>query len=63
MDTVLTEDTAIPLLGIYPENATTYNKDTFSTMFIAALFKMSQAENNLDVLQQRNEYRKYGIFT
>ena len=30
--------TAIPLLGIYPEDAPTCNKDTCSTMFIAALF-------------------------
>ena len=33
----LPEDPAIPLLGIYPENAPTCNKDTCSTMFIAAL--------------------------
>jgi len=32
------EDPAIPLLGIYPKDATTYNKDTCPTMFIAALF-------------------------
>jgi hypothetical protein len=32
------EDTAIPLLGIYPEDVPTFNKDTCSTMFIAALF-------------------------
>ena len=31
-------DPAIPLLGIYPEGAPTCNKDTCSTMFIAALF-------------------------
>jgi hypothetical protein len=36
--TVLSEDPAIPLLGIYPEDAPTCNKDTCSTMFIAALF-------------------------
>jgi hypothetical protein len=29
---------AIPFLGIYPEDAPTCNKDTGSTMFIAALF-------------------------
>jgi hypothetical protein len=29
---------AIPLLGIYPEDVPTGKKDTFSTMFIAALF-------------------------
>jgi hypothetical protein len=35
---VLLEDPAIPLLGIYPKDAPTCNKDTCSTMFIAALF-------------------------
>jgi hypothetical protein len=35
---VLPENPAIPLLGIYPEDAPTYNKDTCSTMFIEALF-------------------------
>jgi hypothetical protein len=38
LDIVLPEDPAIPLLGIYPEGAPTCNKDTYSTMFIAALF-------------------------
>ena len=37
MDIVLPEDPAIPLLGIYPEDAPTGKKDTCSTMFIAAL--------------------------
>jgi hypothetical protein len=31
-------DPAIPLLGIYPEDVPTGNKDTCYTMFIAALF-------------------------
>jgi hypothetical protein len=31
----LQEDPAIPLLGIYPEDVPTCNKDTCSTMFIA----------------------------
>ena len=31
-------DPDIPLLGIYPKEAPTSNKDTCSTMFIAALF-------------------------
>jgi hypothetical protein len=35
---LLPEDPLIPLLDIYPENAPTCNKDTCSTMFIAALF-------------------------
>ena len=37
MDIVLPEDPAISLLGIYPEDAPACNKDTCSTMFIAAL--------------------------
>jgi hypothetical protein len=35
---VLLEDPAIPLLGIYPEDVPTCNKDTCSTMFILAQF-------------------------
>ena len=38
LDIVLPKDPAIPLLGIYPEDTPTCNKDTCSTMFIAALF-------------------------
>jgi hypothetical protein len=32
------EDPALPLLGIYPEDTPTCNKDTCSTMFLAVLF-------------------------
>jgi hypothetical protein len=38
VDIVLLEDPSIPLLGIYPEEVPTCNKDTCSPMFIAALF-------------------------
>jgi hypothetical protein len=38
LDIVLHEDPAIPLPGIYPKDASTCNKNTCSTMFIAALF-------------------------
>ena len=38
LDIVLPEDLTIPLLGIYPEDVPTGKKDTFSTMFMAALF-------------------------
>jgi hypothetical protein len=38
LDIVLLEDPAISILGIYPEDAPTFNKDTCSIMFIAALF-------------------------
>jgi len=43
LDIVLREDPAIPLLGIYTENAPTCNKDTCSTMFIAALFIIARS--------------------
>jgi hypothetical protein len=38
LDILLPEDPAIPLLGIYPEEVPTVNKNTRSTMVIAALF-------------------------
>jgi hypothetical protein len=38
LDIILPEDPTIPLLGIYPEEVPTGNKDTCYTMFIAALF-------------------------
>jgi hypothetical protein len=43
LDIILPEHTAIPLLGIYPEDAPTCNKYTCSTMFIAALFIIARS--------------------
>jgi hypothetical protein len=43
LDIVLPEDPAVPLLGIYSEDAPTCNKDTCSTMFIAALFIIARS--------------------
>jgi hypothetical protein len=43
LDMVLPEDPAIPLLGIYTEDVPTCNKDTCSTMFIAALFIIARS--------------------
>jgi hypothetical protein len=43
LDIVLLEDRAIPLLDIYTENVPTGNKDTCSTMFIAALFIIARS--------------------
>jgi hypothetical protein len=44
LDIVLPEDPAIPLLGIYPEDdAPTCNKETCSTIFIAALFIIARS--------------------
>jgi hypothetical protein len=42
-DIVLPVDPAIPLLGIYPEDVPIGNKDTCSTMFIAALFIIARS--------------------
>ena len=39
----LPEDPAIPLLGIYPEDSSPCNKDTCSTMFIAALYVVARS--------------------
>jgi hypothetical protein len=43
LDIVITEDPAIPYLGIYPEDVPTDKKDTCSTMFIAALFIVARS--------------------
>jgi hypothetical protein len=41
------EDPAIPFLGIYLEEVPTGNKDTCSTMFIAALFIIARSWKDL----------------
>jgi hypothetical protein len=43
LDIILLEDPAIPLLGIYPEEVPTGNKNICSTMFIAALFIIARS--------------------
>ena len=43
LDIILLEDPVIPLLGIFPEDVPTGNKDTCSTMFIAALFIIARS--------------------
>jgi hypothetical protein len=43
LDIVLLENPAIPLLGIYPEDVPTGNKDTCFTMFIATLFIVARS--------------------
>jgi hypothetical protein len=63
LDIVLLEDPAIPLLGIYPEDAPTGKKDTCSTMFIEPLFIIARNRKNPDAPQQRNGYRKCSTFT
>jgi hypothetical protein len=43
LDIVLPENPEIPILGIYPEDVPTVNKNTCSTMFIAALFIIARS--------------------
>jgi hypothetical protein len=43
LDRILQEDPAIPLLGIYPEDAPTCKKDTCSTIFTSALFIIARS--------------------
>jgi hypothetical protein len=43
LNIVLLEDPAIPLLGIYPEDVSTGNKEACSTMFITALFIIARS--------------------
>ena len=40
---ILPEDPVISLLGIYPEDSPAWNKDTCSTLFIAALFIIARS--------------------
>jgi hypothetical protein len=44
LDIVLLEDPEIPLLGIYPKDALTCNKDTCTTMLITALYNSQKLE-------------------
>jgi hypothetical protein len=43
LDIVIVEYSAVPLLGIYPEDAPTCNQDTCSTLFITALFIIARS--------------------
>jgi hypothetical protein len=43
LEIVLSEDPAVLLRGIYPKDAPPYHKDTYSTMFIAALFVIGRS--------------------
>jgi hypothetical protein len=47
LDIILPEDSAIPLLGINPEDVPTCNNDTCFTMFIGALFIIARSWEEL----------------
>jgi hypothetical protein len=40
---VVPDDPEIPLLGLYPEDSPTCNKDKYSTMFIEAIFMIARS--------------------
>jgi hypothetical protein len=44
LDIILPDDPAIPLLGIYPEDVPTCNKDTCFTMLIAVTFILARSK-------------------
>jgi hypothetical protein len=56
------EDPEIPLLGIYPEDAQTCNKDTCSTILIAGLFTIARSWKEPRCLSTEGRYRKCGTF-
>jgi hypothetical protein len=56
LDIVLLEDPTISLLGIYPEDVPTGNKDTCSTMLIAAFIYNSQKLERTQMSLDRGMY-------
>ena len=58
------EDPAIPTLGIYPKYSPTWNKDTCSNMFIAALYIKARTWKELRCLSREKWIQKLrGIYT
>lgn len=58
LDIALPEDPDILLLGIYPKDAPTYNKDTCSTMFTPALFIIARNWKDLRCLSTEEWIQK-----
>jgi hypothetical protein len=46
LDIKLPENPALALLGIYPKDVPTYNKDTCFSMFLAAFFIIAESLKN-----------------
>ena len=55
-------DSAIPLLGIYPEKTIT-EKDTCNPVFTAALFTIVMAQKQLDACQQKIDKKPWFLYT
>jgi len=63
LDIVPPEDPAELLLRLHTKDAPTYDKDTCSTVFIAALFIIARSWKQPRCPSQSNGYRKSGTFT
>jgi hypothetical protein len=63
LDIALPEDPSIPLLGIYPEDVPTCNKDICSTIFIAVLFIIARSWKAPKCPSTEECIRKCGTFT
>ena len=63
VEIVLPEDTAIQLLGIYLKDVPKYNKNTCSTIFIAALFLLVRNGQQTRCPEPKNGYRICGMST
>ena len=50
LDIILPENPAIRLLGIYPKDTTTYDKDIYSIIFTEALYIIARIWKEPDVL-------------
>lgn len=48
-ETDLPQNSAIPLLNLYPKGSSSYHKDTGSGILIAALFIITTKRNKIDV--------------
>ena len=60
---ILPEDSAIPLLGIYPEYSPACNKNTCSTIFIVALFIIARSWKEPRCPSMEEWIKKCGIYT
>ena len=61
MDIIILEDPAIPLLGIYPEDVPTCNKDTLHYVHSSLIYNSQKLERTQMPLN-RNGYRKCGRY-
>jgi hypothetical protein len=64
MEIDLPEHPDILLLGIYPKDAPTYNKDTCTTMFMADLFIIARKKKQMSlnrIMDTENVHLQNGV--